>query len=53
MENIIIIVGIAILFLAVVRFWLTQALVKMQKKQEFLREYLDILNNPSYKVRKI
>ena len=44
-------VGI-LLGLVVLRIWLAKAIVKTQRKQKFHQEYLDILNNPQYKVKK-
>jgi hypothetical protein len=41
-----------LLGLVVLRIWLAKFLIKTQKKQQFVKEYLDILNNPQYKVKK-
>ena len=45
------IIGVFVFML--LRYWLSTALLKVQKKQAFVKEYLDVLNNPEYKVKRI
>lgn len=52
MEKTLIAVGIAFVALILTRYWLTKIIIKTQRKQQFLREYLDVLNNPEYKTRR-